>query len=130
MLNAKFDSDFGAIESGNKIPGTYKSQLYGEVAWKYDPLGFSAAFEGRHNSKAYVNDTNTDSAPSYTIFNLRAGFTQKLANWRFSEYLRIENMFDKDYIGSVRINDTNSRFFETATDRNFLLGISANYQFN
>jgi iron complex outermembrane receptor protein len=130
LLNAKFDSDFGAIASGNKIPGTYKTQLYGEVAWKYDPLGFSAAFEGRHNSKAYVNDTNTDVAPSYTIFNLRAGFTQKLANWRFSEYLRIENMFDKEYIGSVRINDTNSRFFETATDRNFLLGISANYQFN
>lgn len=129
LLNAEFDSAFNAINAGNKIPGTYKTQLYGEVAWKYAPLGFSTALEGRHNSKVYVNDTNTDTAPSHTIFNLRAGFEQKLANWSFNEYLRIENMFDKEYIGSVRVNDTNLRFFEPAADRNYLLGLSANYKF-
>lgn len=139
LLNAKFEDSFSfkptptttrVVEAGNKIPGTYKTQLYGEVAWKYAPLGFSTAFEGRHNSKVYVNDTNTDSAPSYTIFNLRAGFEQTLSNWHLSEYVRVENVFDKEYIGSVRINDSNSRFFEPAADRNYLLGISAKYQFN
>lgn len=134
LLNAKYDSDFTPIKgapipSGNRIPGTYKTQLYGEVAWEYEPLGFHTAFEGRHNSKVYVNDGNTDTAPSYTIFNLRAGFEQNLANWHFSEYLRVENMFDKDYIGSVRINDSNLRFFEPAANRNYLLGLSAKYKF-
>lgn len=134
LLNAKFESDFtnklgNTIESGNRIPGTYKTQLYGEVAWKYSPLGFSTALEGRHNSKVYVNDANDDIAPSYTIFNLRAGFTQNLANWRFSEYIRVENMFDKDYIGSVRINDGNLRFYEPAAGRNYLIGLSAQYKF-
>lgn len=129
ILNAKFDSDFAAITAGNRIPGTYRSQVYGEVAWKYPPLGFHTALEGRHNSKVYVNDTNTDTAQSYTIFNLRAGFEQNVANWNFKEYLRVENMFDKDYIGSVRINDGNLRFFETAPDRNYLLGLSAKYKF-
>ena len=133
LLNAKFDSDFagasGLVASGNKIPGTYRSQIYGEIAWKYQPFGFSTALEGRHNSKSYVNDTNTDTAPSYTIFNIRAGFEQNLANWRFSEYLRVENMFDKDYIGSVRVNDANLRFFEPAADRNYLVGLSASYKF-
>jgi iron complex outermembrane recepter protein len=134
LLNAKFDSDFTnklgrTIESGNKIPGTYRSQIYGEVAWKYAPLGFSTAFEGRHNSKVYVDDVNSDTAPSYTIFNLRAGFEQKLTNWSFNEFLRVENMFDKEYIGSVRINDGNNRFYEPATNRNFLLSLSANYKF-
>jgi iron complex outermembrane recepter protein len=133
LLNAKFDSNFtgpsGLIAAGNTIPGTYKTQLYGEVAWKYAPLGFSTAFEGRHNSKVYVNDINADTAPSYTIFNVRAGFEQNLSNWHFSEYLRVENMFDKDYIGSVRVGDTNQRFFETAAGRNFLLGLNASYKF-
>lgn len=134
LLNAQFDSDYtnklkNTIESGNKIPGTYKTQLYGEIAWKYAPLGFSTAFEGRHNSKVYVDDVNSDTAPSYTIFNLRAGFTQNLAKWNFSEYIRVENIFDKDYIGSVRINDGNQRFFEPAADRNYLLGLSAQYKF-
>lgn len=133
LLNAKFDSQFtglyGLVDSGNRIPGTYKTQLYGEIAWKYAPLGFSTAFEGRHNSKVYVNDQNVDTAPSYTIFNLRAGFEQNLTNWKFREYLRVENMFDKEYIGSVRIGDSNGRFFEPAADRNYLLGLSATYKF-
>ncbi len=133
LLNAKFDTDFnsasGLIESGNRIPGTYRSQIYGEIAWKHIPVGFFTALEGRHNSKIYVDDGNSDTAPSYTIFNLRAGFEQHYADWHFKQYVRVENMFDKDYIGSVRINDGNSRFFEPSTDRNYLLGLSANYQF-
>ena len=134
LLDAKFASDFTnklgrTIESGNIIPGTYRTQLYGEISWKYQPLGFHAAFEGRYNSKVYVDDVNSDAAPSYTIFNLRAGFQQQIGNWSLSEYLRVENMFDREYIGSVRINDGNARFFEPAADRNYLLGLSASYKF-
>lgn len=134
LLDAKFDSDFTntlgtTILSGNTIPGTYRTQLYGEIAWRYQPLGFFSALETRYNSKVYVDDINSDAAPSYTVFNLRAGFEQTLKNWRFKEYLRVENMFDRDYIGSVRINDGNLRFFEPATDRNILLGLSAGYTF-
>ncbi len=138
MLDAKFDSDFnyttsaGAIrtvQSGNQIPGTYRNQLYGEVAWKYQPLGFYSAIEGRYNSKVYVDDINSDSASSYTIFNLRTGFEQNLTNWKFKEYVRLENIFDREYIGAVRVNDTNLRFFEPAAGRNYLVGISAQYKF-
>jgi iron complex outermembrane recepter protein len=139
LLNAKFEDRFttvinaggatGTVQADNRIPGTYRSQIYGEVAWKYAPFGFSTALEGRHNSKVYVNDINTDTAPSYTVFNLRAGFEQNLANWNFKEFLRVENMFDKEYIGSVRVNDGNALFFEPAADRNYLLGLSANYKF-
>ncbi len=133
LLDAKFDDAFtgnnGLVRSGNYIPGTYHTQIYGEISWKAPSVGFFTALEGRHNSKVYVDDRNTDTAPSYTIFNLRAGFEQKLANWNFKEYLRIENMFDKEYIGSVRVNDTNNRFFEPSQGRNYLIGLSAVYKF-
>lgn len=139
LLNAKFEDPFvtvinaagatGTVNSGNRIPGTYKSQLYGEAAWRHPALGFFSALEGRHNSQVYVNDINTDKAPSYTIFNIRAGFEQNLSSWRFKEYLRIENITDKDYIGSVRVNDGNGLFFEPAAGRNYLVGLSAQYKF-
>lgn len=133
LLNAKFDSDFtgatGLIASGNRIPGTYSNQAYGEIRWKYEPLGFHTALEGRYNSKVYVNDRNTDAASSYAIFNVRAGFEQLISNWMFKEFIRIENLADKEFIGSVRINDANSRFFEPAAERNYLLGLSAQYKF-
>ncbi|MCB5186173.1 TonB-dependent receptor [Methylobacillus gramineus] len=134
LLNAKFDSTYtnalnNTIESGNRLPGTYKSQIYGEIAWKHQTTGFSTAFEARHNSKVYVNDVNTDTADSYTIFNIRAGFQQKLQNWRLSEYVRVENIFDKEYIGSIRVNDGNNRFYEPSAGRNWLMGLNATYIF-
>jgi iron complex outermembrane receptor protein len=138
LLNAKFDSSFSytpssgtptTVNAGNKIPGTYSNQIYAELAWKYNPLGFSTALEGRYNSKVYVNDTNTDAAPSYKIANIRAGFEQNIGDWHFSQFVRVENIFDKNYIGAVRINDSNLRFFEPAADRNYLLSLGATYKF-
>ena len=134
-LDAQFDTAYTSqlgnskINSGNRIPGTYRQQLYGEVTWKYPALKFNTALEGRYNSKVFVNDTNTDFADAYTIFNLRAGFNQDVSNWKFTEYLRVENIFDKEYIGSVKINDSNSRFFEASPTRNYLLGLNATYKF-
>lgn len=132
-LDAKFDSDFNSsgntVKSGNYIPGTYRNQLYGEVSWKEPSVGFYTALEGRYNSKVYVDDRNTDTAPSYTIFNIRAGFQQNVSNWRFSEFVRLENLTDKDYIGSVRVNDSNSRFYEPAMGRAWMLGVNASYRF-
>ncbi len=133
-LDAKFDSSFisggKTVESGNYIPGTYRNQIYGEVSWKAPSVGFYTALEGRYNSKVYVDDRNTDSASSYTIFNLRAGFQQNLNNWRFGEYVRLENLFDKEYIGSVRVNDGNGRFYEPPMGRSWMLGVNATYKFN
>jgi len=138
LLDAKFDSNFTyrtsngsdrTVETGYNIPGTFRNQLYGEIAWKYAPLGFYSALEGRYNSKAYVDDINSDSTSSYTIFNLRTGFEQHLAHWSFREYIRVENMFDREYIGAIRVNDANLRFFEPAAGRNYLLGLSAQYKF-
>jgi iron complex outermembrane receptor protein len=133
-LDARFDGEYQPIggtlvTSGNRIPGTYKQQVYGEVSWKYPALGFNTAFEGRHNSKVYVNDANSDAASSWTIFSARAGFTQNVSNWKVSEYVRVENIFDKEYVGSIRVNDNSSRFFEPAAGRNYMMGVSATYQF-
>ncbi|CEN56599.1 TonB-dependent receptor family protein [Candidatus Methylopumilus turicensis] len=132
-LDATFTSDYqssgNTVKSGNKIPGTYRSQLYGEMSWKAPTVGFSTALEARYNSKVYVDDVNSDIAPSYTVFNVRAVLQQEVQKWRFSEYVRVENLFDKDYIGSVRVNDSNSRFFEAAPGRNYLMGVNATYRF-
>jgi iron complex outermembrane receptor protein len=132
FLDAKFDSTFtsnGTVNAGNNIPGTYRQQIYGEASWKYPEFGFYTALETRYNSKVFVNDTNTDTADSYTVVNIRAGFQQSVSNWKFNEFLRVENIADKDYIGSIRVNDTNSRFFEPAVGRNWMVGVNANYRF-
>jgi iron complex outermembrane receptor protein len=103
--------------------------LYGELTWKHPETGFSTSFETRSNSKVFANDSNTVSVAGYTVFNLRAGFEQKMQGWRLTEYLRLENLTDKDYIGSIKNNENTGRYFEPSAGRNYLLGFSANYQF-
>jgi len=137
FLDAQFDSNYSYVvnavtnnvSQGNKIPGTYRQQIFGEVSWKYPDLNFKTAIEGRLNSKVYINDVNSDAASGYAIANIRAGFDQSLSNWKFGEYVRVENIFDKSYIGSVRVNDNNNRNFEPSAGRNYLVGVKATYQF-
>ena len=119
------------INSGNQIPGISKNSLYGEVQWSYEPIGFNTAVEANLRSKYYATDTNDVSglANSFVAANIRAGFNQKINNWGLSEFVRVNNIFDRNYVGSVIVNDSNSRFFEPAPGRNWLLGLNANYQF-
>jgi iron complex outermembrane receptor protein len=139
-IDAKFESNYtsgvgnfngggGPVNIGNTIPGTYKEQLYGEISWKYPELNFKTALEGRVNSKTYIDDINSAAAPGYAIANIRAGFEQPVSNWKISEFLRVENIFDRSYISAVRVNDNNNRNYEAGAGRNYLLGLNASYQF-
>ncbi len=132
-MDATFDQTYTAngntIDKGNVIPGTYRQQIYGELAWKQQPIGLQTAIEARYNSKVYATDTNTISNDAYTIINLRASLQQTFGQWKLTEYARIENLLDKTYVGAVRVNDTNTRYYEPAPGRNYIVGVRANYAF-
>lgn len=117
------------IAAGKRIPGIPASTLAWSLAWKHPASGFTGEFEVRSASKVYVNDTNSDAAPAYSVANLRFGFQQSSVGWTFKEFLRIDNVGDRKYAGSVIVNDGNSRFFEPAPGRSFLLGVSVNHGF-
>jgi iron complex outermembrane receptor protein len=117
------------VKDGKTIPGTYRDTAYAELAWKHSPTGFSTALEARANSQVYVADTNNDTAPGYGIMSWRGGFSQNIREWHLAEFLRVNNLFDRDYIGAVKINDGNKRYYEPAANRNWLLGLNASYQF-
>lgn len=117
------------VAAGNRIPGIPKSMLYAELAWKKPAWGLETAIEARRVSSVYVNDTNTDAAPAYAVANLRIAFQQKLGAWTLREFVRVDNLTDRQYIGSVIVNEGNSRFFEPAPGRTWLAGITAGYAF-
>jgi len=133
-LDAEFTKDFisggNQVLSGTDIPGIYKHTMFGELAWKHQPSGFSTALEARAFSKTYVSfDPADGKASGYVIASWRTGFNQSMGKWKFNEYLRIENIFDKEYVGSIRISDSNGNYYEAAPTRNWLLGLNASYQF-
>ena len=134
LLDAKFTEPFTSggtelVPASNRLPGVPPYTLFGELLWRHAPSGFHAAIEGRRNGKVYVNDANSEFAPAYTVWNVRAGFEQRGKNWRLSEFVRVDNVTDRQYIGSVIVSEANGRFYEPAPERNFLVGISAELRF-
>jgi iron complex outermembrane receptor protein len=134
-LNAEFTEPFSSgappvtVAAGNKLPGVPLYTLFGELIWRHAPSGFHTGIELRANGKVYVNDANTEFADPYTIANVRAGFEQRGKNWRVSEFVRVDNVTDRRYIGSVIVADGNGRFYEPAPGRNFVVGVNATLSF-
>jgi iron complex outermembrane receptor protein len=122
-LNARFDN-------GNHLPGTPERSAFAELVYAPRALpGFHAAVEGVYVGRLYVNDANEDFAPPAAVVNLRAGYTWRFGAIEVEPLVRIDNVADKRYAGSVIVNEANRRFFEPAPERNWLVAVSARYRF-
>ena len=116
------------IAAGNKIPGIPQQTLYGSFSWTHFQH-WRADAEARYLTKVFVNDTNSDSAASYSIASLSGSYVTKIGSWQLTAYVRVDNLFDKQYVGSVIVNEGNSRFFEPAPGRTYAAGLTGAWTF-
>jgi iron complex outermembrane receptor protein len=110
-------ANYKTVEAGSHLPAVPMNSLYAGLTWSYAPLRFSTTLETLGRARIYADDRNSDAAAGYWVANLRAGFDQETRHWRFSEFARLDNLADRAYVGSVIVNETNSRFFEPAPGR-------------
>mgnify|MGYP001552514328 CR=1 FL=1 len=115
------------IRAGNRIPSIPLNSAYAELSWKDAESGLEIAVENRYEARVYVDDPNSDSAPAYYTMALRGGLAQQLGGVGLKEFLRIDNVFDRKYAGSVIVNESNGRFFEPAPGRAVYFGVAARY---
>ncbi|WP_335966031.1 TonB-dependent receptor [Acinetobacter calcoaceticus] len=133
-LDATFDADIPAlgsiaqIPSGNAIPGIAKNQAYASLAWQ-PSQGLYGGVDVQYMDKVYVNDTNNDAAPSYSVTSANVGYAWVMGDWKVNSFARVDNLFDKNYAGSVIVNDGNGRYFEPADGRNWSAGLRVIKQF-
>lgn len=133
-LDATFDADIPAlgsiaqIPSGNAIPGIAKNQAYASLAWQ-PSHGLYGGIDVQYMDKVYVNDTNSDAAPSYSVTSANVGYAWVMGDWKVNSFARVDNLFDKNYAGSVIVNDGNGRYFEPADGRNWSAGLRVIKQF-
>lgn len=134
-LHAVYDQAFKTtsgttVREGSRLPGIPSANLFAELAWKDTLDRVGAALESVASNQVYAEDSNIEKpAPGYTVFNARFNAKQNVGNWRFKEFARLNNLFDKTYVGSVIVGDSNKRYYEAAPGRNWLLGVSAQYSF-
>jgi iron complex outermembrane receptor protein len=117
------------VGAGNRIPAVPRYTTYADLSWRYPKWGLSVGLEGRWHGNVAVNDRNTAFTDSYFVAHFRASLEQQARGWRLTEFVRVDNVFDEEYVGAIGVNDANSRFYFPAPERNFLVGVSVSYAF-
>lgn len=130
VLRAVYDEAFAKVTSGSRLPGVPNANAFAEVAWKDRSDRIGAAVEAIASSNVYADDANADiPAPGYAILNARINAKQSWRGWNFKEFVRLNNLLDRQYVGSVIVGDANKRYYEGAPGRNWMAGVGANYAF-
>ncbi|MFO1297186.1 MAG: TonB-dependent receptor [Rubrivivax sp.] len=108
------------VPAGNRIAGTQRGTAFAELAWRSAGFGEFGA-EVRHARALMANDTNTEAAAPYTLLGLRWSHRLPVpalaGGWSAEWLLRVDNALDRRYAGSVIVNESNGRFYETGAPR-------------
>ncbi len=124
----RFVDDNGNDFGGNVIPGTPENLLNAEIKYSH-PAGYYGVWNALYVDELFVNNANAEKNDAYVVSSLRLGYTWSNDDWQLSPFLGINNLFDEDYSGNVRVNAFGGRFFEPAPDRNLYGGVGIRYRF-
>jgi iron complex outermembrane receptor protein len=116
--------------NGNQLPGVAGEQYQLGVQWRpfaNDSLQFD--LNAQQRSRIYTTDNNQVYAPGFHTFDIGAQGTYPLKSLHFDWWLKLANLADENYVGSVIVNQANGRAFEPALGRNFSAGIKLTHAF-
>jgi len=108
------------VTPGKALPGVPRRTAYAELTWRPAPQGWHAAVEWRHSGRIWANDVN-DAFASYQLWALRTGWRQQWDAWRLDVLARIDNVANAHIVGSVIVNESNRRYYESAPGRSATL---------
>lgn len=114
--------------NGNRIPGIARNMGY--ASFGYQPeQGWYAGSDIRYMGDIMANDANTAKAPSWTVVGLTTGYKWSYGKMDMDLFGRVDNLFDRTYVGSVIVNESKGRYFEPAPGRNFGIGMNLTWRF-
>jgi iron complex outermembrane recepter protein len=124
FLSATFAND---ALSGKRLPGIANTLLHWQLNYRPWQDNTELSLHSLYRSKVYINDSNSTSAPAALTFAASARHHQQLSELDVDYWLTLDNITDKDYVGSVIVNQSNGRAFEPAPKRQLSVGITAHY---
>ena len=116
-MDARFDE-----ASSNDLPGLPDWTAFMDAKYEFR-LGYFAGLSTQHIGNRYADDANNVEVASQTVTDMRLG--RKLSSSQHDSQLviGIENLFDTEYLGNLRINARNARYYEPGPERRVYAGI-------
>jgi len=127
----------GTSFAGEKIPGIPVHNGFAEIAY-YHHSGLYSIFDVQYVDEIFVNNAYLDvfgtlipqseATDKYTVANFRMGHSTNInSNVEFSPFFGINNIFNRKYIGNIRVNESRHKFFEPAPELNIYAGFTLKY---
>jgi iron complex outermembrane receptor protein len=115
------------VAAGSRIPGVPKQEFFAGLRYGRE-IGWNASLAANAASNVAVNDQNTQYAPGYGVLDASIGYVFDLTDAKVSTFLRVDNLFDHSYVGSVIVNESNGRYYEPAPDRTVFAGVQITWK--
>jgi iron complex outermembrane receptor protein len=122
QMKAHYQGDWtlaGQAMDGRWMPAT--ADLAGFAEWRYQDGPRVGAIELRHLGRRFANDLNTLSAPAFHTWAICWQQSFIVGGNHLTAIARIDNLFDRRYIGSLIVNNANP--FEPSPGRTAWLGL-------
>jgi len=150
-LEAKYDTAFTSVSkvvngsvttfptktvsAGKRMPGIPDQQLFASVQWADQgfaskanptPLGWSASAQLIARSNFWADDLNSADArvAGFGQVNLRVRHRQRLGSLSAELWAGVDNLMDKQTVGSVIVNQAAKQYFEPGLPRNTMVGVT------
>ena len=124
-LDARFTQPLAG--TGTRIAGVPRSALDASLRWG-GPRGWHAQLQLSAIGAVVANDANTARAPGYALVDASVGYVIESARVQLAPFLRLDNLFDRRYIGSVIVNESTGRYYEPGPGRAIYVGCRVTFR--
>ncbi|TDY04006.1 TonB-dependent receptor family protein [Thiohalophilus thiocyanatoxydans] len=120
-MDARFDD-----ASDKTLPGLPDWTLFLDAEYDFRH-GWFAGISTQHIGTRYADDANAERVGSQTATDLRLGRELNSLHHATRLVIGIENLFDAEHLGNLRINASNDRYYEPGAERRFYAGIEISW---
>lgn len=108
---------------GNRLPGIAEQQAYGQLNWQPLPQPLQVQIALDYRGDVAATDDNTVIAPSHALWHVALQYEYLGQQWTIAPWLKLHNVSDRDYVGSVVVNQGSGRAFEPGVGRELQAGV-------